>query len=412
MLREILYPLLNIDVKTLISVLFWGNITSVLLVYSYRFSTSHKQDRALSLYYVLAKSFQSLAYFFLFFRGQLPEFFSVNCGNTFLFIGFYWEARAMLAIIGKRDPKILKACLAILIIAIIGFNTIDFFLPDSSLRVMLASICVFCILVIPNLKLLLTRDVSHFKRLVGVFYLFFLCLLLPRAVYALFYSIDILTNFFIQTLTFLSLVLLMIFTLSAYLLLMKEHTDKLITEMATTDALTGLSNRRSFMEAAVKVFERHRQDKKSLALLFFDIDSFKLANDTYGHGFGDLVLVRLADVIRNSLRNEDLSCRYGGEEFVVMLPSSTTRIAWKVGQRIMEGIASSFFIQQPDFKFTVSIGITDGVPEDGENLDLYLKHADEALYAAKNNGKNMIVEYRKPEAGAKSSDLEIWPYAH
>lgn len=386
--------MLSVDVKTLVSVLFWGNLISVLLVFSYKFSTSHERDRALSVYFVLAKSFQAAAYFLLFFRWRIPDFLSVNLGNTFLFIGFYWEARAILNIIKAEGQAVMTAILAIVVFAVAGFNVADFMLPDSSLRVMVASVCVFLILVIPNLKIFSAKDVSSFKKLVGLFYLFFLLLLLPRAVYALFTPVTVLSNSFIQTLTFLSLVLLMIFSLSAYLLLMKENTDRLINDMATRDALTGLSNRRYFMEVAERVFERHRRDKKSMAIIFFDIDHFKKVNDNYGHAFGDLVIQRLGEVILGSLRYMDLSSRYGGEEFVIVLPASGLETARIVSERIMNGIAESRFDQHPDFSFTVSCGLAAGVPGESENLEQYLKRGDYAMYQAKKGGRNRIVEYR------------------
>lgn len=394
MLYDILYPLLNIDVKTLVSVLFWGNMVSVLLVFSYKFSTNHDRDKSLLIYFVLAKSFQSAAYFLIFFRWYIPNFFSVNLGNIFLFIGFFWEARAMLNILKEENKVIIKTLFVILMLTVASFNTLVFLLPDSSAWVMLASTCLFILIIIPTLKFFTTKNVSFFKKLVGIFYLFFLLLLMPRAIYAFFTPMHILTNSFIQTLTFLSLVLLMIFSLSAYLLLMKENSDKLINEMATRDGLTGLSNRRYFMETAERLFERHRRDQATLAIIFFDIDYFKKVNDNYGHAFGDVVIECLGTIIHNSLRSMDLASRYGGEEFVVLLPASGLDTAKIVSERIMGEVAGSDFVQHPGFKFTISGGIMVGVPGDTDSLEQYLKQGDHAMYQAKRSGRNKVVEYK------------------
>jgi diguanylate cyclase (GGDEF)-like protein len=388
-----LYSLFNIEVKTLIAVLFWGNLASILLILSYRSKGLNPRGQQLSSYYSLAKIFQAAAYFSVFFRGALPDLVSVNLGNSLLFAGFYLEASSMLFAGQERSGKLPFFLTAILITALLVFNGIDLAHPDDSLRVVVASFCIFFILVLPNVKMLAARNISGFKRMVGIFYLFFTALQLPRAFYALSHDIGILSNAFIQSLTFIALVMLMVFGLSAYLLLMKEEADRIIAALASTDTLTELPNRRGFLDIAHRYFDRHQRSGNALTLLFLDIDHFKAVNDTYGHAFGDEVLVALAEKIRKTLRVGDLSCRYGGEEFILLLPETDTTQAARAAERLMEAIQHISLKKYPEFSFTVSIGLMGGLPGPEDNLQGFLEKADKALYYAKENGRNRVEEY-------------------
>lgn len=384
--------LLTLDVRTLVAVLFLGNAISVGLIFAYYWRGRRDRDSRISDHYLPAKACQAAAYALLMSRGVLPDVVSVNLGNTLLLFGFYLEAIAMLATIQENgfSEKLLGGIAAVCIVA---FNVMEFVRPDSSLRVAVASLCVFLILVIPCIRLFISKNSTSFKRLVGVFYMFFLVLQLPRAFYALAGDTSVLANSPIQALTFLALVLLLIFSLPAYLLLMKERTDKIIAAMASTDFLTGLSNRYFFLEAAERAFARLKVDGKSVAVLFMDIDYFKNVNDTYGHSFGDAVLVALGRVVRECVRPTDLTCRYGGEEFVVLLPDANKFHAFKVADRIRRVIAKAEFPDNPDFSFRVSVGVTDGIPERDDSLELFINRADSALYTAKRSGRDQVVEY-------------------
>ncbi len=205
---------------------------------------------------------------------------------------------------------------------------------------------------------------------------------------------------------FMALIFLMIFSVTAYLLLLKEKADKIINMMATTDFLTRLHNRYSFLDAWKIAFDKHKLEGMPIAILFLDIDHFKKVNDTYGHAFGDDVLARLGSIIRLSLRKCDLSCRYGGEEFVVFLSRNDTAEAHAVARKIMDEIARSSFAQHPEFAFSASIGIMAGVPQDHDTFMEYIENADRALYAAKKNGRNRIEEYQTSET---AQIIQQWP---
>ncbi|MBS0245885.1 MAG: PleD family two-component system response regulator [Proteobacteria bacterium] len=180
----------------------------------------------------------------------------------------------------------------------------------------------------------------------------------------------------------------------------KRYTDRLrdnvamSIEMAITDALTGLHNRRYMETHLGALTEQAAQRGKPLAVLILDIDFFKSINDGHGHDAGDDVLREFAVRIRKSIRNIDLACRYGGEEFVIVMPETDIAVAGMVAERIRRKIAAEpFAIQQGEKRLdvTLSIGIA-ALGAAGDNAAAMLKRADQALYRAKRDGRNRVVQ--------------------
>ena len=178
----------------------------------------------------------------------------------------------------------------------------------------------------------------------------------------------------------------------------KRYTERLrdnvqmSIEMAITDALTGLHNRR-YMESHVgTLVEQATSRAKPLTVLVIDIDYFKSINDSYGHDAGDDVLREFAIRIRKSIRGIDLACRYGGEEFVVLMPETDMSVATMVAERLRRCIASEPFpIQQGTRLIEVTISIGIAALGRGDNAAGVLKRADQALYRAKRDGRNRVV---------------------
>jgi diguanylate cyclase (GGDEF)-like protein len=158
-----------------------------------------------------------------------------------------------------------------------------------------------------------------------------------------------------------------------------------------TDGLTGLFNI-SYLTRRLKVEAREAtMTGQPLSFLIMDVDDFKLFNDTYGHPEGDIVLQTLAEVITDEIRDRDVGCRYGGEEFTVILPDVEKAQAWNVAERIRRAFAARTFHPQagPGVSVTVSIGLAQLNP--GEAPADLIRRADQALYRAKNQGKNQVV---------------------
>lgn len=179
----------------------------------------------------------------------------------------------------------------------------------------------------------------------------------------------------------------------------KRYADRLrdsvqqTIEMAITDGLTGLYNRRYFERHLATLVEQAADRGRPLSLLILDIDHFKAINDSFGHAAGDAVLVEFSRRLRGAVRGIDLACRYGGEEFVVAMPDTDSALAYLVGERLRLKICSEPFVIAPDVDpatVTVSVGVSSmESPEDTPKV--LVERADVALYQAKRTGRNRVL---------------------
>ena len=155
--------------------------------------------------------------------------------------------------------------------------------------------------------------------------------------------------------------------------------------------MTGLANRRYFIEQAELELSRHNRYSTELSLIMLDIDFFKKINDTYGHNVGDLVLQKIAEVSRTILRDVDIIGRIGGEEFAILLPETNIEDSIKVAERLRTEISNaSVFLEKEEVKFTSSFGV---VAANKSNIDKLLIKADKALYKAKESGRNRVCSF-------------------
>jgi two-component system cell cycle response regulator len=162
-------------------------------------------------------------------------------------------------------------------------------------------------------------------------------------------------------------------------------------EMAVTDGLTGLHNRRYLDSHLQTLFDRAVARRRPLSLMITDLDRFKSVNDAYGHDGGDEVLREFARRLRKNVRGIDLACRYGGEEFVVVMPDTEAAIAEKVAERVRAEIAElPFIVNGENVSVTVSVGVS-SLKRGVDSVAELLKRADVALYEAKSGGRNRVV---------------------
>jgi len=161
-------------------------------------------------------------------------------------------------------------------------------------------------------------------------------------------------------------------------------------EMAATDALTGLNNRRQVLERFCEEMERAKRLKKDLGCIMIDIDNFKTINDTYGHLAGDKTLRKVADVLKNSIRTYDIAGRYGGEEFLIILPDTDFRETRIFAERIGKNIKTQTVVEPGIAQaVTVSLGIASMTDTD-ISIDNMIKRADDGLYKAKDSGRDRV----------------------
>ncbi len=166
--------------------------------------------------------------------------------------------------------------------------------------------------------------------------------------------------------------------------------------MSRTDSLTRLHNRRHLEERLGELVSLLRRHGGELSLLLIDVDHFKRVNDEHGHATGDAVLRVLAARLKDSIRAEDVPGRWGGEEFVVLLPSTGPEGAHAAGERVRLAVATSpFALAGGGLRVTVSVGVASGIDGGWEGL---VQRADAALYAAKEGGRNRVVVAGEPSS--------------
>ena len=193
--------------------------------------------------------------------------------------------------------------------------------------------------------------------------------------------------------------------ISAWLVFAVTAQARRLREMAVTDPLTGAYNRRYLELQAGKCLETWRRYQREFSLLLLDIDHFKWVNDKFGHAVGDKAIQSLVKLIQQRMRRVDVLCRYGGEEFVLLLSETNGLQAMQVANAIREAVASAEIL--PEGSLTVSIGVCDVTL--AQNPEHWLKMADVALYLAKLNGRNRVeLAVFSPDTRYAATDAGHW----
>ena len=161
--------------------------------------------------------------------------------------------------------------------------------------------------------------------------------------------------------------------------------------LATTDGLTGMTNHRTFQERFDELIKASDRYGRQVTLVLCDIDHFKSVNDTYGHPIGDVVLKRVAQILKSSSRETDVVARYGGEEFAILMDETDGQGALQIAERVRQNIKAEVFqSEQGPFQCTMSLGVAT-YPDDGKKKELVIVAADEALYHAKRSGRDRAI---------------------
>ena len=190
----------------------------------------------------------------------------------------------------------------------------------------------------------------------------------------------------------------MVFLTGLYYRLVVTNEQKL-KQLATTDSLTGLHNRRSLQRLAERELDNHRRNGLPLAVMLCDLDNFKRINDLFGHQAGDQVLMHFSRLLKQQIRRGDLAARWGGEEFLLLLPAAPAQEAALVAERIRNELeAAAVSCGDKDIYVTATIGISELQP--GDTLEHLVARADDALYQGKEAGRNRIVLPPSPLAEA------------
>ncbi len=197
----------------------------------------------------------------------------------------------------------------------------------------------------------------------------------------------------------LSLLLLVVIVLLAVLYVNKRRVAQILDTLSRTDPLTGLLNRRAMNEALREAVVRHDRSGAGFCVLLSDIDHFKKFNDTYGHDCGDAVLRRIAETLRGALRENDRLCRWGGEEFLVLLPDADLHDGALVAEKLRGAVAGTP-LEWRDERLTVTMSFGVAESRAAGDVDRTIRTADDALYSAKEKGRNCVVAGEPPAAAS------------
>lgn len=385
---------MNLDLRTIVVMLL---VSSVLMAITLAIGIKTGRDAGFAKWNI-SLALLSLGWMLVAARGMLPDIFGIALADAFLIAGLCVELVAVIEFGGGRAPRALLTVpgplfFVLLIPTLENYPALTL-VAGIGLAAALGAIAVVSARLPPVAGP--ARWALAISSLAGA------VMLSVRAA-----NIwlnpgrhpDVFTGGDLNAATFLVLFAMTLVIPVAFLLMHRERTETELTRLATFDLMTGLFNRRAFMELAERELARARRTGSPYAVLMMDLDLFKRVNDEYGHQAGDRVLAAFGAVASRSVRTEDLVGRYGGEEFCAILPGATMDKAIEIAERIRQAVAKDSLggLPQP---ITVSIGVAACGADAGGTLATAIARADEALYRAKHEGRNRTVglEYGGPDS--------------
>ena len=337
-----------------------------------------------------AKLLQGFAWILLYSNTQIYPVFSILLGHCLLFAGVALDAWAM------RDEESQQRSFLLPLwgIAVITFSGLYLFSVDLGLRTAVASFLLSVFYLVLSATLWRQwRTSTRLRRFVMLSTVMVSSLISISSLVAILYSnvAMLMQNSQGQAIISLGLYFLMMVNGFGGLLLAREQRDAELIRLELIDPLTNAPNRRGFFNALAPWLALARRPGHSTALIMLDLDHFKRINDNYGHSVGDQVLKEVVDVGKTQLRDSDLIGRLGGEEFAVLLPRTNLHDASIVAERMRQAImAFHIKAEKAILTTTASFGVTTIRPDD--SMVSLIKRADDALFAAKNAGRNQVME--------------------
>lgn len=397
---------LDIDIATIFLSLFLGNLMSAILLAAYRFGAKEKPD-VFDTLFLMGKLGQCLAWLLLALYGSVSNGLPFVVGNLLLVCGESSECFALISLtkISRSWWGWIFVSLTLLASAI----CLSFVEPlGIDGRIALVSVFPVLFFAVTGWSFLfLPRNRSWLTCLLGLLYSACAFGLFGRA-----WSLMELSQGYldpsvgnVHLLSVILLSLVMFIGNIGYILVKKDEVDRRLFLMATRDALTGVFNRSAFEEEVLRFWTLAFRNGNSISLLMVDLDHFKVINDSFGHPVGDQVLQDVVEVMGDCLRPYDVLGRYGGEEFMVLLPGTSLSEGKSVGERIRRAVCERFRKSDGGLNCTVSIGVASCCPsEEITTFDDLIRFSDDALYEAKSLGRNRVVVF--PEDSTISPVLQ------
>jgi diguanylate cyclase (GGDEF)-like protein len=380
------------DIKTLLLALALGNLSLCAALFFFELDARKLgQPGSAHLTWARAKQCQALAWFLLYFRGVLPDFLTIALANAILFAGFALDASALWEQAGRRVwRQYLLPALGAAIGVYVGAWLLQ---APAGGRIAIGSVAAGCFFLAGSAALARGwRNGTPLRRYLVVLMLVLTAAVVGRGLLSLLAeSVTWPSPMVVQGVGVGALYLMMLGNAFGYLLLVREQAQGELARLEVVDPLTDVPNRRGFYQSLTPWIALARRPGMPTALIVLNLDQFKRVNDNYGHPAGDMVLKAMVDVCKKQLRDSDQMGRLGGAEFAVLLPRTSLEAASLVAERIRDAVATlPVKAEKAIINMTASLGVTTIRAEDS-SVSLF-KRADEALQAAKQAGRNRVVE--------------------
>lgn len=321
----------------------------------------------------------------------LPDFLTIVIANTLTITSTGLFYIAVSRFLGQKHSKtFVISILTLLALLLIYFRYV---IDNVGIRIIVGSFSGFLFVVAIANKLWKARHLPYrFSiRLTAIPFIAYGLMLAIRSVATIFSPPQtIFANTTVESASYLLLFVISFFWTIGFILMVSQRLQIDLTELATIDSLTQISNRHATQIFLDKEVSRAQRNKGKFSILLIDLDNFKLINDKYGHAIGDFVLIKTAQILLSTIRKQDIVGRWGGDEFLIILPDTTIENTVILAERLRsEILATEFKDSNVSVKTTFSIGIASSNPS--ESMDVIFKRADDALYVAKTAKDKIIV---------------------
>ena len=337
-----------------------------------------------------------MGYLLIALRHVINDFTSVMVANLAVYIAVIMIFRGLLRFLDISWPleRYLSPLLAALLAGLLYYY--KFYVPNINVRIFAFSSLFSALCLIAAFGLSKYRQESGRTAIRIVAIMFFLVAIfhLFRALWTVFQVplYDFMKTGWVSTLSVATSEFIVVLTTYATILIATERQQHALIKMARTDSLTQLYNRRTFEEYCAVEYSRTCRSKSTFTIIMSDLDHFKWVNDHHGHQVGDEVLKFFADILRNNVRKQDVVARFGGEEFVILLPDTDSEKGMIVAEHLRETTLSTIISTDDGsaLTFSSSFGVAQYSDTDSE-WTAVLSRADKALYRAKQQGRNRTI---------------------
>ncbi len=346
-------------------------------------------------FWALGNTFIAIGFLLLGLRDLIPSILSIPVSNTLITLGYIY---LLIGISTFVNHKILIwPFVAITVFIFTSFSFFTYITPNITARIVIISLVIsgigfYSIWVLNKDK---RNEFQFLEFLLSWVFIVHSTYLLARAyvTYVETPILDFMNTNTLQALSFFDVFMFSILITFGFSFLLNKELQSRLKYLSETDSLTGILNRGAFLKLIEQQSDHHKKNQTPISLVMIDIDHFKQVNDTYGHKVGDKALVHTTNIINSKLEKEQVLGRLGGEEFCIALPDTNLVKAIDIAQEVLSSLSSSPLIEDSiTLNLTISIGVAEH-QSNSNKIEDTLQYADEALYKAKEAGRDCVKVY-------------------